>query len=175
MHIDAIFETDTSSPKTFKKMLFSFERINNIEYMALISFWSAMACIMFMEAIFFIELPSFIDKTMISHPVTDVLAYTVLFGCSFIIMINYIVIAIRRLHDCNLRGWWWLLILIPVVGVIVGFLGGIALLITPGTKGRNRFGAQPAKATIFHYSLLLLGPVMFGCLYWLLYSLIVQK
>ncbi|MGD0702714.1 MAG: DUF805 domain-containing protein [Trebonia sp.] len=45
-------------------------------------------------------------------------------------------VAIRRLHDIDRSGWWYLIGLIP-------FVGGIVLLVfslLPGTRGPNRFG-----------------------------------
>lgn len=55
---------------------------------------------------------------------------------------------VRRLHDMNLSGWCYLLILlinaVPFVGPIVGFCW---LVFVPGTKGRNRFGADPRGPT----------------------------
>ena len=48
-------------------------------------------------------------------------------------------VAIRRLHDTDHSGWWLLLGLVPLVGVIV-------LLVwwcTKSTRGYNRFGANP--------------------------------
>ena len=47
--------------------------------------------------------------------------------------------SIRRLHDLDRSGWWYLLIFIPLIGLIV-------LLIwycTRGTVGPNRFGPDP--------------------------------
>jgi uncharacterized membrane protein YhaH (DUF805 family) len=47
--------------------------------------------------------------------------------------------SIRRLHDLDRSGWWYFLVLIPIVGWIV-------LLIwycTRGTEGPNRFGPDP--------------------------------
>lgn len=44
-------------------------------------------------------------------------------------------LAVRRLHDRDMRGWWWLIGFIPLIG-------GIILLIfyvLPGTHGPNRF------------------------------------
>ena len=53
-------------------------------------------------------------------------------------------LSVRRLHDCNLSGLWFLLILVP-------FLGSIALLIMaalpPDPRG-VRFDAQPAPGTV---------------------------
>jgi uncharacterized membrane protein YhaH (DUF805 family) len=44
-------------------------------------------------------------------------------------------LAVRRLHDTNRTGWWWLLGIIPIIG-------GIILLVfycLPGTPGPNRY------------------------------------
>jgi uncharacterized membrane protein YhaH (DUF805 family) len=48
-------------------------------------------------------------------------------------------VAIRRLHDLDRSGWWFLIVLIPIVG-------GILLIVwfcSPGTPGPNRFGPDP--------------------------------
>ena len=59
-----------------------------------------------------------------------------------LLFINNIFMAIRRLNDTNLRGWWILVSLIPFVGL----LWYIALYFIPGTKGKNRFGNDPLKS-----------------------------
>ncbi len=46
-------------------------------------------------------------------------------------------LVIRRLHDADHSGWWWLIGLVPLVGVIVL----IVFWATPGTQGDNRFGS----------------------------------
>jgi uncharacterized membrane protein YhaH (DUF805 family) len=51
-------------------------------------------------------------------------------------------VAIRRLHDTDRTGWWLLLGLIPLIGVIVL----IVWWCTKGGKGYNRFGADPLPA-----------------------------
>lgn len=51
-------------------------------------------------------------------------------------------ISVRRLHDGNRVGWWYLLTFIPLVGAIAG----IVLLVwfcQRGTVGSNRFGPDP--------------------------------
>ena len=68
------------------------------------------------------------------------LASSLLF-LSYYVFVQYcsIILCIRRLHDRNMRGWWYLLILIPL-------LGPIALLVLwclKGTTGYNRFGPDP--------------------------------
>lgn len=51
----------------------------------------------------------------------------------------YFMLAIQRLHDVNLSGWFSLLMLVP----FVNFLVAIGLMVAPGTKGENGYGLQP--------------------------------
>ncbi len=48
-------------------------------------------------------------------------------------------IAIKRLHDLDMSGWWVLLFLVPLLNVLFG----LYLLFAPGTDGPNRFGPPP--------------------------------
>ena len=58
---------------------------------------------------------------------------------SLAVIIPYIAVAVRRLHDTNRTGWWCLLLLVPVIGwiILLIFLAGAP---TPGT---NMYGPQP--------------------------------
>ena len=47
---------------------------------------------------------------------------------------------VRRLHDTNKSGWFVLLSLIPILGLII-----LIMLILPGDKGKNKFGDNPLK------------------------------
>jgi len=47
--------------------------------------------------------------------------------------------AVRRLHDVDRSGWWYLIILIPLIGLIVL----LVWFVTRGTVGPNRFGPDP--------------------------------
>ena len=51
-------------------------------------------------------------------------------------------VSVRRLHDVDKSGWWSLIVLIPVVGIIVLLVWNA----TKGTVGGNRFGADPLNA-----------------------------
>ena len=62
---------------------------------------------------------------------------------SLLILIPSIAVVVRRLHDTDRSGWWILISLIPLIGVIVLFVF-ICLDSQPGT---NRFGANPKEAT----------------------------
>lgn len=57
---------------------------------------------------------------------------------SFIISFPALALSIRRLHDTNRSGWWWLLNL-TVIGTIVVFV----FTCLPGTPGVNNYGPQP--------------------------------
>jgi uncharacterized membrane protein YhaH (DUF805 family) len=48
-------------------------------------------------------------------------------------------VAARRLHDIDRSGWWLLIGLIPIVGIIIL----IVWWCRPGTAGPNRFGQDP--------------------------------
>ena len=54
-------------------------------------------------------------------------------------IIPYFAVTVRRLHDTNRVGWWVLIVLIPLVGVI----WMLVLLCLKGDEGENRFGADP--------------------------------
>jgi uncharacterized membrane protein YhaH (DUF805 family) len=58
--------------------------------------------------------------------------------CTLVLMVPYVAVAVRRLHDTDRSGWWLLLVFVP--------LGNIVLLIwfcLPSTWGPNRFGPMP--------------------------------
>jgi len=48
-------------------------------------------------------------------------------------------VSVRRLHDTDRSGWWFLLWLIPLIGTIVL----IVWWVQQGTPGPNRFGPNP--------------------------------
>ena len=48
-------------------------------------------------------------------------------------------VTVRRLHDTNRSGWWYLLAFIPIIGDLVLFI----FMCLKGTEGENRFGKDP--------------------------------
>lgn len=59
-----------------------------------------------------------------------------------VLFIPSLAVTVRRLHDTDRSGWWMLLALIPLIG-------GIVLLVfmcLEGTRGPNRFGADPKQS-----------------------------
>ncbi|MEO3433885.1 DUF805 domain-containing protein [Inquilinus sp. CAU 1745] len=56
-----------------------------------------------------------------------------------IVLLPNIAVSVRRLHDIDKSGWWLLIGLIPILGVIVL----IVFFCLKGTDGDNRFGPDP--------------------------------
>jgi len=46
---------------------------------------------------------------------------------------------VRRLHDTDRSGWWLLMALIPLIGLLVL----LVFYVSEGTRGDNRFGPDP--------------------------------
>ena len=65
---------------------------------------------------------------------------TTLFGLA--VLLPGLAVTIRRLHDLDRTGWWFLLAFIPVVGWIILIIWYCAR----GTAGPNRFGPDRLAA-----------------------------
>jgi uncharacterized membrane protein YhaH (DUF805 family) len=48
-------------------------------------------------------------------------------------------VSVRRLHDTNRSGWWYLLVLIP----LIGFIPVLIFMAEDSQPGDNRFGPNP--------------------------------
>lgn len=55
------------------------------------------------------------------------------------IALPMISVIVRRLHDGGRSGWWYWIVLIPIVGMIVL----LVWLASKGTEGANRYGPDP--------------------------------
>jgi uncharacterized membrane protein YhaH (DUF805 family) len=55
------------------------------------------------------------------------------------ILVPYLAVGARRLHDTGRSGWWLLIGLIPIVGAIVLLI----FFVLEGTKGPNEYGPDP--------------------------------
>jgi len=69
-----------------------------------------------------------------------------LFGSSILgtlvtlgLLVPGIAVGVRRLHDIDRSGWWYLIALIPLIGALVL----IYWFVQPGTPGSNEFGDNP--------------------------------
>lgn len=52
-------------------------------------------------------------------------------------------VGVRRLHDTNRSGWWYLLLFVPLIGAIVL----LVWFCTAGTPGSNDYGDDPKSDT----------------------------
>lgn len=65
---------------------------------------------------------------------------------SLVLFIATVIQSIKRLHDLNKSGWYYLLFIIPVVNIILGFY----LLFVDGTTTSNTYGPSPkSKQTVY--------------------------
>ncbi|QIG79597.1 DUF805 domain-containing protein [Stakelama tenebrarum] len=54
-------------------------------------------------------------------------------------IIPSIAVGIRRLHDSDRSGLWYLILFVPLIGALVM----LVFTLLPGTEGENRFGPDP--------------------------------
>ena len=52
-------------------------------------------------------------------------------------------VMVRRLHDKDRSGWWYFIVLIPLIGLFIL----LYWFVTRGTVGPNRFGPDPLGET----------------------------
>ncbi|HJM42445.1 MAG: DUF805 domain-containing protein [Nitrospinota bacterium] len=59
------------------------------------------------------------------------------------VLIPSIAVTVRRLHDTDRSGWWFLIALVPLIGIIVL----IVFMVRDGTPRENQYGANPKTET----------------------------
>ncbi|WP_142847641.1 DUF805 domain-containing protein [Telmatospirillum sp. J64-1] len=57
---------------------------------------------------------------------------------SLFVLLPSLAVGARRLHDLDKSGWWQLLLLVPLIGLIIL----IYWFVQRGTEGPNRFGEE---------------------------------
>ncbi|MFW8626949.1 DUF805 domain-containing protein [Deinococcus sp. ME38] len=62
---------------------------------------------------------------------------------SLILIIPYIALTARRLHDTGRSGWWMLISFIP----LIGWLAFIVFLVSDSAQGSNKWGPNPKSLT----------------------------
>lgn len=70
----------------------------------------------------------------------------VIIGCipvigwiSILLIIPGLAVAVRRLHDIGRSGWWYLLMLVPILNIVLLFIW----FAKEGEAGTNKWGANP--------------------------------
>ncbi|BAG28478.1 DUF805 domain-containing protein [Kocuria rhizophila] len=108
--------------------------------------WIALYSFLFAGALEFAQAQNenWLENTGVFGSALGIVVALIILVVGLLLTIFTIALNVRRLHDCNLSGWLYLLILVP-------FLGSIALLIMaalpPDPRG-VRFDAQPAAGTV---------------------------
>ena len=62
---------------------------------------------------------------------------------SLAVLVPSIAVTIRRLHDTDRTGWWFLIAFVPIIGVIVL----LVFTVFDSTPGDNQYGPNPKVAT----------------------------
>ena len=57
------------------------------------------------------------------------------------VLLPSIAVGIRRLHDTDRSGWWLLIGLIPLVGLVL-----LVFMVLDSTPGENQYGSNPKGA-----------------------------
>jgi uncharacterized membrane protein YhaH (DUF805 family) len=79
---------------------------------------------------------------LIGDPGTmKIVFYIPVFICAVTIGLPLVACSVRRIHDTNASGWWYLAWLIPSLGGLVSLVWACI----PGTEGENRFGGDSTK------------------------------
>ena len=67
---------------------------------------------------------------------------------SLVVLLPGLGVSVRRLHDTDHSGWWLLILLVPLVGVIVLLI----FLVRDSQPGSNRFGPNPKRSGVYKSS-----------------------
>lgn len=58
------------------------------------------------------------------------------------VIIPGIAVTVRRLHDTERSGWWLLIVLVPIIGIML-----LVFMVLDSKSGLNKYGANPKEAT----------------------------
>ncbi|NKJ71445.1 DUF805 domain-containing protein [Rhizobium leguminosarum bv. viciae] len=70
---------------------------------------------------------------------------------SIAVFVPQVCLQVRRFHDRNISGWWYLGLLLSCIIPFVGIISLPAIFIInllPGTEGPNKFGPDPLRPEI---------------------------
>jgi uncharacterized membrane protein YhaH (DUF805 family) len=57
------------------------------------------------------------------------------------VIIPTLSVSIRRLHDIGKTGWWYLIVVVPLLGALVV----LYFFVQPSQPGSNQYGSSPSK------------------------------
>ncbi len=74
-----------------------------------------------------------------SVPVFGIVGFALLGLWALVTLIPNLAVQVRRFHDQDKSGWFWLLTFVPYVGSLIILI----FMCLEGTRGPNRFGPDP--------------------------------
>jgi uncharacterized membrane protein YhaH (DUF805 family) len=88
-----------------------------------------------------------IDGTVLSNLAIDawgtkIGVLGVIYGMA--VLIPSVAVAVRRLHDTNRTGWWYLIGLVPIIGAIILLI----FFVQDSKPGDNKYGPNPKAGTV---------------------------
>lgn len=78
----------------------------------------------------------------------DALATVLYYGFILAILLPNIAVTVRRLHDTGRSGWWLLISLVPLIGVIVL----VVFLLEDSQPNENQYGPNPKGGEVLSRS-----------------------
>lgn len=100
-------------------------------------FWWWTLFVLLVDAFLLILLAIFTSYEGLELAGAGVIIIYLLFSVA--VVLPGLAVAVRRLHDIGMSGWWYLIVLVPVIGPIIPLIW----FCLRGTRGRNRFGSDP--------------------------------
>jgi len=88
-----------------------------------------------------LEIPSVSPTGEVTNMVQNIPVNLAQVGLGLALMIPSFTISIRRLHDIGKSGWWYLIILIPFIGMLVL----LAFFVMGSEQDENQYGEFPSN------------------------------
>jgi len=85
------------------------------------------------------QMPSMSETGEMTHIMQNIPINLLQTGFGLALFFPSLAITIRRLHDIGKSGWWYLIILIPLIGILVLF----AFFVMASQEGENKYGEHP--------------------------------
>jgi len=81
--------------------------------------------------------------------ILDIILFDIVYGLFYFItwialLIPCICVWVRRLHDINVSGWWWIPIALTTF-IFVGVIWWLVWAVQKGDEGSNEYGANPLE------------------------------
>ncbi len=125
-----IYTPTAGTPKTWKEIFFSFEgRIPRRTY------WGATLIMLLITMV-----PVLIVMFATDGKLMEGSGLIFLIPVYLVVLYVSIAISVKRWHDRNKSGWWYLIGLVPYIGGIWAFIENGCLR---GTEGPNNYGEDP--------------------------------